>query len=42
MKYKSPITGKEVSKKQYFEILFGVEFMQRNNKGTLIEYNYEK
>ena len=42
MKYVSPITGREVSKKQYFEIMFGKDFIQSNNKGTLIEYNYEK
>ena len=42
MKYTSPITGKEVSKKQYLEIMFGKDFMQSNNKGTLIEYNYKK
>lgn len=42
MKYTSPITGKEVSKKEYFEIMFGKKFMQSNNKGTLKEYNYEK
>lgn len=42
MKYTSPITGKEVSKKEYFNIMFGEEFIQSNNKGTLKEYNYEK
>tara|TARA_B100000497_G_C7555451_1_gene335412 strand:+ start:330 stop:458 length:129 start_codon:yes stop_codon:yes gene_type:complete len=42
MKYTSPITGKEVSKKEYFQIMFGKEFIKSNNKGTLKEYNYEK
>ena len=38
MKYISPITNKEVNKAEYFEIMFGKEFMKSKDKGTLKEY----
>ena len=38
MKYISPITNKEVNKAEYFEIMFGKEFMKNKDKGTLKEY----
>ena len=38
MKYISPITNKKVNKAEYFEIMFGKEFMKSEDKGTLKEY----
>ena len=38
MKYISPITNKEMNKAEYFEIMFGKEFMKSKDKGTLKEY----
>ena len=39
MKYFHPITKKEITKKELFEIMFGKEFMESNDKGTIKEYD---
>ena len=38
MKYISPITNKEVNKAEYFQIMFGKEFIESKDKGNLKEY----
>ena len=38
MKYISPITNEEVNKAEYFEIMFGKDFIKSKDKGTLKEY----
>jgi len=38
MKYISPITDKEVNKAEYFQIMFGKDFIESKDKGTLKEY----
>ena len=39
MKYLHPITKQEITKKELFEIMFGKEFMESNNKGQIREYD---
>ena len=36
--YKNPVTGENVTKAEYFAIMFGDEFMSSNDKGTIKEY----
>ena len=36
--YTHPRTGVTVSKAEYFNIMFGKEFMSSNDKGTIEEY----
>ena len=39
MKYLHPITKQEITKKELFEIMFGKEFMESNDKGQIREYD---
>ena len=39
MKYISPMYKiKKLLEAEYFQILFGIEFMESTDKGTIIEY----
>ena len=38
IKYKHPLTNKQMTKKDYFILMFGAEFMASNDKGRLREY----
>jgi len=38
IKYKHPFTNKPMTKKDYFILMFGAEFMASNDKGRLKEY----
>ena len=38
MKYTHPITKKEISKKEMFELMFGKQFMKSTNKGKKVIY----
>jgi len=38
MKYIHPITKKEITKKELFEIMFGKQFMKSKNKGKKVTY----
>tara|TARA_R100001530_G_scaffold60360_3_gene43625 strand:+ start:1268 stop:1558 length:291 start_codon:yes stop_codon:yes gene_type:complete len=37
--YRHPITKQAMTKKDYFELMFGKEFMDSNDKGSLKEYD---
>ena len=37
--YLHPFTQEVISKEEFFNIMFGEEFMESNDKGTLKEYN---
>ena len=39
MKYLHPITKQEITEKELFEIMFGKEFMESNDKGKIREYD---
>lgn len=36
--YVHPFTQEVISKEEFFKVMFGEEFMQSNDKGTLKEY----
>ena len=38
MKYLHPITNKEITRKELFEIMFGKQFMNSDNKGEKVNY----
>ncbi len=42
MQYLHPITKEKITKKELFEIMFGKEFMESNDKGKIKEYDEEK
>jgi hypothetical protein len=36
--YTCPITGADISKEHYFNIMFGKDYMNSNDKGRIKEY----